>query len=371
MANSPPPPMYSLTPIVSHTTSMDLPSVMYNLPVIQGGTQSKEGLQPVRYESSDLPDFERRQEALLDRLHDLQGSVQKLRESIGLGDSLTTNGKLTGSMQPHSCSSFNLVVRASPTHPPLALLCAANQLKSSDANSVTINCHVHSSLGNTAVPKKLASDFTSECDGGGDGLKFRLTIVWKDVVKDPEAVIGLDTLIRGEANILRYMARRLPNEFPYEEDAAYALKIDQALDIVHHGFIWGDDMQGALKFLDGALKNGGGASIICGSDALTIADYLAWSAMVNAGAADTKLASVSKWAKAVLEVAGRTPPRSGNRKNSARTRRKTKSTRGDSDDKVHNSDGNKTGKENKNSKWRGRRKSSSSKSKSKSGSPQP
>ena len=185
-------------------------------------------------------------------------------------------------------------------------------------------------------------------------------------------MIGLDTLIRGEANILRYMARRLPNEFPYEEDATYALKIDQALDIVHHGFIWGDDMQGALKFLDGALKNGGGASIISGSDTLTIADYIAWSAMVNAGAADTKLASVSKWAKAVLEVAGRTPPRSGNRKNSAaRTRRKTKSTRGDSDDKVHNSDGNKTGKENKNSKWRGRRKSSSSKSKSKSGSPQP
>ena len=83
--------------------------------------------------------------------------------------------------QPHRSSSFNLVVRASPTHPPLALLCAANQLKSSDANSVTINCHVHSSLGNTAVPKKLASDFTSECDGVSDGgLNFRLTIVWKD-----------------------------------------------------------------------------------------------------------------------------------------------------------------------------------------------
>jgi len=224
------------------------------------------------------------------------------------------------------------------------------------------------------VPKNLTSDFTSECeDGSNKGSKFKLTVVWKDVGKDPESVIGLDTFIRGEANILRYMARRLPNEFLYEVDPAFAFKVDQALDFVHRRIVWGDDMQIALKFMDGALKIGGGVSIISGSSSLTIADYIAWSAMVNAGAADTKLASVSKWAKTVLEVAGRTPSRhgSGNRKHSARTRRKTKSTRGDSEDKSLNSDSNKAGKENKsNNKWRIRRKSSS-KSKSKSGSPQP
>ena len=37
-----PPPMYSLPPIVSHTTPMDLPSTMYQIPVIQGGTLSNE-----------------------------------------------------------------------------------------------------------------------------------------------------------------------------------------------------------------------------------------------------------------------------------------------------------------------------------------
>ena len=185
-------------------------------------------------------------------------------------------------------------------------------------------------------------------------------------------MIGVDSLIRGEANILRFMARRLPNEFPYELNPAFAFKVDQALDIVHRRIVWDDDMQSALKFIDGALKIGGGVSIISGSGTLTIADYMAWSALVNAGAADTKLASVSKWAKTLFEVAGRTPSRhgSGNRKNSARTRRKTKSTRGDSEDKSLNSDFNKAGKENKSNKWRIRRKSSS-KSKSKSGSPQP
>ena len=132
-------------------------------------------------------------------------------------------------------------------------------------------------------------------------------------------------------------------------------------------------MQSAFKFMDGALKKGGGVSITAGSGSLTIADYIAWSAMVNVGAADTKLTSVSKWSKTVFDVAGRTPSRhgSGNRKNSARTRRKTKSTRGDSEDKSINTGTNKTGKENKsNNKWRIRRKSSS-KSKSKSASPKP
>lgn len=363
--------MYSLPPIVSHTTPMDLPSTMYQLPVIQGGTESSE-VQRGQCESSDLLAFERRQEALLGRLQHLQGSVRKLRESVGLADSTTKKGNYGVSIHPTD-SSLNLVVRASPTHPPLALLCAAKQLKSNLDNSVTINCHAHSSLGNTIVPKNLASDFTSECGGGSNrGLKFKLTVVWKDVGKDPESVIGVDTFICGEANILRYISRRLPNEFPYEVDPAFAFKVDQALDIVHRRIVWGDDMQSALKIMDGALKVGGGVSIISGSGSLTIADYIAWSAMVNTGAADTKLASVSKWAKTVFEVAGRTPSRhgSGNRKNSARIRRKTKSTRGDSEDKSLNSDSNKTGKENKSKKWRIRRKSSS-KSKSKSGSPQP
>ena len=48
-------------------------------------------------------------------------------------------------------------------------------------NSVAINCHVHSSLGNTIVPKNLTSDFTSECEGGSNkGSKFNLTVVWTD-----------------------------------------------------------------------------------------------------------------------------------------------------------------------------------------------
>ena len=42
--------------------------------------------------SSDLLAFERRQEALLDRLQHLQGSVQNLRESVGLAHSSTKKG---------------------------------------------------------------------------------------------------------------------------------------------------------------------------------------------------------------------------------------------------------------------------------------
>ena len=80
-----------------------------------------------------------------------------------------------------SANCLSLVVRASPTHPPLALLCAAKQLKSNSKNSVTIGCHVHSSLGNTIVPKNLISDFTSECDvSTNTGSNLKLTVVWKN-----------------------------------------------------------------------------------------------------------------------------------------------------------------------------------------------
>ena len=126
-----PPAMYALPPIVSHTSPMDLPSTMYRLPTIQGGTQSNEehtkhcevraflkdqwpydsfnvillylktphNFFPLSmhihkcsiefFKSADIPAFERRQEALLGRLQHLQGSVQKLRESVGLADSST------------------------------------------------------------------------------------------------------------------------------------------------------------------------------------------------------------------------------------------------------------------------------------------
>ena len=49
--------------------------------------------------SSDLLAFERRQEALLDRLQHLQGSVQKLRETVGLADSSTKVGHYGASIQ--------------------------------------------------------------------------------------------------------------------------------------------------------------------------------------------------------------------------------------------------------------------------------
>ncbi len=187
-------------------------------------------------------------------------------------------------------------------------------------------------------------------------------------------MIGLDTVVKGEANILRHVARCLPAEFQYESSKCplHAAAVDAALDAAHYGFVWGDSrrLQEALKTVDAALKK---QNSLTPGGALGIADYATWSAMVSSGAADARLASIAKWAKAVAEAAGKSGggggPGNKQRKNSNRTRRKTKS-RGDSVSGGGGGGGGRGGKENLSPEkmMRTRRKSAS---KSKGGSPKP
>jgi hypothetical protein len=142
------------------------------------------------------------------------------------------------------------------------------------------------------------------------------------VGRDPESVIGLDSLVKGEANILRYVARRLPGEFQYENNPRVAVKTDEILDMCERQIVWGssESMQDAFKVMDALLKKQNTLSPSGG--VAGIADYAMWSAMVNSGVADMKLASLIKWSNTVgaMRAQDRT---GGGRKNSHRTRRKT------------------------------------------------
>lgn len=320
-AMSVPPSMYALPAIVSHSTPLSLPSCMYKMNVMQGGTVEAEGAANGAQSSSpptDVNAFERRQESLLDRLSQLKGAVDNLRGEMGI--ETATNKKRT---------AFSLVVRASPQAPPFALLCVINQLKKKSGVSVEVGTHIHSSL-KEKVPKNL-SDFLPHdnacAQSTGAKFKVRVTVIWADVGVDPECVIGLDRLIKGEVNILRYVARCLPDEFVYESGSA-AIQIDQVLDLCHCCVAYGSekDRQEALQFMDNLLKKQ--SSLTPPGAALGIADFAAWSALVNCGMADTKLSSVSKWSKAVSALAGHTGAsrsHTGRKNSNHRIRRKTKS----------------------------------------------
>ena len=79
---------------------------------------------------------------------------------------------------------FSLVVRASPSHPPFSLLCVMNQLRKKHPDGhVIVSSHVHSSLKQN-VSKGLLADFASETGRAGSGLKFRLSVIWKEGEKE-------------------------------------------------------------------------------------------------------------------------------------------------------------------------------------------
>ena len=60
-------------------------------------------------------------------------------------------------------------------------------------------------------------------------------------------MIGLDSVVRGEADILRYLARSSSSSFDLGYDEAgnpgAAAKTDEIVDVCHRNLVWGNGSQ--------------------------------------------------------------------------------------------------------------------------------
>ena len=98
------------------------------------------------------------------------------------------------------------------------------------------------------------------------------------------------TAIRGEGNIARYLGRLLQ---PCYDDADVATIIDDTVDLVQNGLMWGDeaDRTATLRILDKRLSEGGWLA----GPSLTLADVVAWSGIQQMGLIGEKLSSLNEW----------------------------------------------------------------------------
>ncbi|XP_040569805.1 uncharacterized protein AIMP2 isoform X2 [Lepeophtheirus salmonis] len=261
--------MYNLKPINDFSQPIEVPDVMYRLkPINDVGEIREKG----SLSFSGIESLEKRQESILHGLTGLKAHLSAYKVSLGLDPIPTTSCNLmlnrvqqhqayvlekvdkiqgnitsihhllTSNLSNDDLESFSkqdIVIFAHPSYPPYGILLAFHQLKSKGLKIYT-SCHVHSSI--TCSLPETAQDFLPSHN---DNLTrpeadLIITIIWKKL-GDRDATTVLSPLmkhssIKGEINILRYLARLYPSIWNYE--GAEESKVEYFLDSIHSDLIW-------------------------------------------------------------------------------------------------------------------------------------
>ena len=100
----------------------------------------------------------------------------------------------------------DLVVRCSPAHPAYSLQPALELLQGAGISIYTA-CHTHSSLTGPLPP--VLHSFLPATATPRATASLRLTLIWAEVGRDCQLMVSplCQTAIRGEPNLLRYLAR--------------------------------------------------------------------------------------------------------------------------------------------------------------------
>jgi len=217
--------MYALKPVFDLDATVPVPDCMYRLPVIQS-SEPIEGVGGQEVVPSALAALSARQDAILERLHSLQEQVTAYQKSQGLP---TTN---TTSIKSDSCGRTpDLVIWCSVSRPAHSLPKLVDLLQGAGL-SVFTSCHIHSSIPSPKQKSSLLS-FLPTTTAVRATAQVRLTLIWTELGRDCELVVSpiTQSVIRGEVNVLRYLARLFPSVLPYE--SADVTLQDQLLDSVH------------------------------------------------------------------------------------------------------------------------------------------
>ena len=142
----------------------------------------------------------------------------------------------------------DIVVRCSPTNPVFSLQSVVRLLQQAGL-SVHTSLHCHSSLSAPAGPALLS--FLPGGDVSRSQAQVRLTIIWSEVGRECEVMVSplTQTVLKGEVNVLRYLARLFPSLLSYEAQPGLS-SLDSMLDTVS-SLLWASprDRQPLLRSL--------------------------------------------------------------------------------------------------------------------------
>ncbi|KAK7076756.1 hypothetical protein SK128_022903 [Halocaridina rubra] len=250
-----------------------------------------------------------RQEKVLDKLSALQSRVSHLASDMGvsLQSSLSSRAAFeTGGTKPGQI--FDIVIYADPRRPPYSLRVFANLLSSSSKVSVRVHCH--------SSVKEISEKLQQFWGGNSCGVEratceICLTLVWRQNGDNPQALLPSlsvsplsATLISGEHNIGRYLARLVESSSPscnvYEHlsSPSSTAEIDQHIDECHSRLVLGTNKERSayIKNLNETLSK---RPFVVGSSA-TLVDTIILSTLLQLRLVDSSPAHIQEWLKKCL-----------------------------------------------------------------------
>jgi len=304
--------MYALKPVFDLDATVPVPDCMYRLPVIQS-SEPIEGVGGQEVPSA-VAALSARQDAILERLHSLQEQVTAYQKSQGLPTTTTP------AIKSETCGRTpDLVVWCSVSRPAHSLPKLVDLLQGAGL-SVFTSCHIHSSI---PSPKQRASllSFLPTTQAARATAQVRLTLIWTELGRDCELVVSpiTQSVIRGEVNVLRYLARLFPSVLPYESLDVHLQ--DQLLDSVH-SLAWAQpkDKQPLLRQFATRLTK---SPYLAGSS-IGAADLSLFSVIKQLGLEGEIQAEVKTWFNRLASPSGK--PSSPNKRQSSPTKRKSESS---------------------------------------------
>ncbi|XP_046352455.1 aminoacyl tRNA synthase complex-interacting multifunctional protein 2-like [Haliotis rufescens] len=240
--------------------------------------------------------LEQRQEDVLQRLVELQQSVQKLSQKYGVPFSLGGQAAgMAGADSPIQPGVFHdIVIQADPSRPPLSLLVLYQRL--AETYKVLASTFVHSSA-TLEVPDNLKDIFKNGGAVPRRDAQVCLTLIWKKVKNGPILMVNTakQSPIFGEANIARYIERILNPAYD-SADIIMATQSDEWLDMADLQVTNGNNKEkaAAVRSLNSRL---GRNDWLVGSS-LSLADIVMWSALTQSGQTAEVPNNVKKWVKA-------------------------------------------------------------------------
>lgn len=288
--------MYKLRPIVNHDAPLPPPSHnMYRMKPAQGGEGIANNASGPTGSKGNMTALEGRQEDILKKLSKLKTDIEELRvilrqPSPNSAASVPTSTSTACPPCPELGESQDIVIFASPAHPPYSILGLTHLWAGSCP--IQLSNHTHSSVKEAPANAQV---FRNDVTGVPH---MQVTLVWKEVGPETELVINpiKCTTVRGETNILRFLSRVGPANFSYENNPNLncVAQLDEVLDNCQRlaRARTAKEKQAIVRTFNASL---GKSEWLCGQPKLSVVDIAVWSVLKQLGPSATLTQTLSKW----------------------------------------------------------------------------
>jgi len=291
--------MYRIEPIILINDRISLPSCMYKVKNIHGGsifsdisttdaTEVKNSEVNQQKPLKELVMIEERQEKLLQQLEKLRNQMISMKQHFFTSSQQKVVIPPPKVLKQDSTLPKDVVIKASPANPPFYLLHLQKTL------AIKIVCHTHSSVMKLSPG---ANDFVKKTEAANPAAhNLNIVLIWKEVLIGSQLVTSptMPVVICGDVNIIRYLVAAIPSNLSYKHQTS-SWEIDSLLDICHRlqAQTSAKERQSVVPSLNSKL----GKNPWLSGPNISVADLAAWSIIKQGDYQKELTVSMKNWFK--------------------------------------------------------------------------